>query len=43
MGLLTLTLSLAAAEPDDGLAKKLLPIYVKEARRTWPFVIRSYA
>ncbi len=31
MGVLGLTLLLAAADPDDGLAKKMLPIYVKEA------------
>jgi hypothetical protein len=31
MGILNLILLLAAVEPDDGLAKKMLPIYVKEA------------
>jgi len=31
MGVLGLTLLLIGAEPDDGLAKKMLPIYVKEA------------
>ena len=31
MGFLSLTLLLTAAEPDDGLAKKMLPIYVREA------------
>src|SRR5262245_41413916 len=31
MGALSLVLLLAAAEPDDGLAKKMLPIYLKEA------------
>jgi hypothetical protein len=31
MGILGLTLLLAAADPDDGLAKKMLPIYVEEA------------
>jgi hypothetical protein len=31
MAYLSLILSLAAAEPDDGLAKQMLPIYVKEA------------
>jgi hypothetical protein len=31
MSLLALTLPLLAAEPDDGLAKKMLPIYVKDA------------
>jgi hypothetical protein len=31
MGYFGLTLLIAAAEPDDGLAKKMLPIYVKEA------------
>ena len=31
MGILSLTLLLAAADPDDGLAKKMLPIYVQEA------------
>jgi hypothetical protein len=31
MGILGLTLLLTAAEPADGLAKKILPIYVKEA------------
>jgi hypothetical protein len=30
MSLLTLLLVLAAADPDDSLAKKMLPIYVKE-------------
>src|SRR5215468_7732729 len=30
MGALSLALLLAAAYPDDGLAKKMLPIYVKE-------------
>ena len=32
MGVLGLMLLLAAAEPDDGVAKKMLPIYVKEAQ-----------
>lgn len=31
MNALSLALLLAAAEPDDGLAKKMLPIYAKEA------------
>ncbi len=31
MGVIALTLLLTAAEPEDGLGKKLLPIYVKEA------------
>ena len=31
MGVIALTLLLTAAEPDDGLGKKLLPIYIKEA------------
>jgi hypothetical protein len=31
MGLLALTLLAAAADPDTGLGKKLLPIYVKDA------------
>jgi hypothetical protein len=31
MGILGLTLLLVAAEPDDGLAKKMLPIYAREA------------
>jgi hypothetical protein len=31
MNALGLTLLLAAADPDDGLAKKMLPIYAKEA------------
>src|SRR5690242_9146225 len=31
MGALGLTLLLAAADPGDGLAKKMLPVYVKEA------------
>lgn len=31
MGILSLILVLAAADTDDGLAKKMLPIYVKEA------------
>jgi hypothetical protein len=30
MGVLALALLLPAAEPDDGVAKKMLPIYVKE-------------
>src|SRR6516165_7893131 len=30
MSLLNLILLLAAADPDDGLAKKMLPIYAKE-------------
>jgi hypothetical protein len=31
MSILNLILLLAAADPDDGLAKKMLPIYVKDA------------
>ena len=31
MLILGLTLLIAAPDPDDGLAKKMLPIYVKEA------------
>ena len=31
MGVLAFTLMLATADPDDGLAKKMLPIYLKEA------------
>jgi hypothetical protein len=31
MGILNFILLLAAVEPDDGLAKKMLPIYIKEA------------
>ena len=31
MGALSLALLLAAAEPDEGLAKKMLPIYAREA------------
>jgi hypothetical protein len=31
MGALSLALLLAAADPDDGLAKKMLPVYTKEA------------
>jgi hypothetical protein len=31
MGILSLLLVLAAADPEDSLAKKMLPIYVKEA------------
>jgi hypothetical protein len=31
MGVLGLALLVAAADPDDGLAKKMLPIYVREA------------
>jgi hypothetical protein len=31
MGVLGLTLLMMAADPDDGLAQKMLPIYVKEA------------
>src|SRR5690349_20651700 len=31
MYILSLSLLLAAADADDGLAKKMLPIYVKEA------------
>jgi len=31
LGVLGLTVPLIAADPDDGLAKKMLPIYVKEA------------
>ena len=30
MVVLGLTLLMIAAEPDDGLAKQMLPIYVKE-------------
>src|SRR5581483_167940 len=30
MSFLNLVLVLAAADPDDGLAKKMLPIYIKE-------------
>ncbi|HEY7314804.1 MAG TPA: hypothetical protein VH643_35985 [Gemmataceae bacterium] len=32
MGILSLILVLAAADTDDGLSKKMLPIYVKEAQ-----------
>ena len=31
MGILALTFLLAAADPDDGLAKTMLPVYVREA------------
>jgi hypothetical protein len=31
MGTLALTMLLVAAEPDDGLAKKMLPVYIREA------------
>src|SRR5436190_6063121 len=31
MQILGLLVALAAADPDDGLAKKMLPVYVKEA------------
>jgi hypothetical protein len=31
MGILTMLLGLIAAEPDESLAKKMLPLYVKEA------------
>ena len=40
MGVLGLTLLLAAADPDDGLAKKMLPIYVKEAE-TYSLAVES--
>ena len=30
MSVLVLALALAGADPDDGLAKKMLPIYAKE-------------
>src|SRR5215468_7754871 len=40
MGVLGLMLLLAAADPDEGLAKKMLPIYVKEAE-TYSLAIES--
>jgi hypothetical protein len=40
MGPLALTLLLAAAEPDDGLAKKMLPIYVKDVE-AYSIVVES--
>ena len=40
MGTLALTLLLVAAEPDEGLAKKMLPIYVKEAE-TYSLAVES--
>src|SRR5436190_785156 len=35
MQILGLLVALAAADPDDGLAKKMLPVYVKEALHQW--------
>jgi hypothetical protein len=40
MAFLGLILLLAAADPDDGLAKKMLPIYVKEAE-TYSLAVES--
>ena len=40
MGALSLTLLLVAADPDEGLAKKMLPIYVKEAE-TYSIAVAS--
>lgn len=40
MGLLSLLLILAADKPDDGLAKKMLPIYIKEAE-AYTFAVES--
>jgi hypothetical protein len=42
MGVLGLTLLLASADPDDGLAKKMLPIYVREAQ-TYSIAVESVA
>ena len=40
MGALSLTLLLVAADPDEGLAKKMLPIYVKDAE-TYSIAVES--
>jgi hypothetical protein len=40
MGILTLLLGLVAAEPDESLAKKMLPIYVKEVE-TYTLAVES--
>src|SRR5258706_499522 len=40
MDVLSLTLLLVAADPADGLAKKMLPIYVKEAQ-TYSLAVES--
>ena len=40
MGILSLLLVLAAADPDDSLAKKMLPIYVKEVE-TYSLAVAS--
>src|SRR5262245_46920931 len=40
MGVLVLALLLPAADPDDGLAKKMLPIYVKDAE-TYSIAVES--
>ena len=40
MGVLAFTLMLATADPDDGLAKKMLPIYLKEAQ-TYTLAVAS--
>jgi hypothetical protein len=40
MGILSLLLVLAAADPDDSLAKKMLPIYVKEVE-TYTLAVES--
>src|SRR5262249_19757235 len=40
VGVLSLLLVAAAAQPDDGLAKKMLPIYVKEAE-TYSIAVES--
>jgi hypothetical protein len=40
MGILSLMVLLAGADPDDGLAKKMLPIYVKEVE-TYSLAVES--
>ena len=40
MGVLGLALLLVAADPDDGLAKKMLPIYLKEVE-TYSLAVES--
>ena len=40
MGILSLLLVLAGADPDDSLSKKMLPIYVKEVE-TYSLTVES--
>jgi hypothetical protein len=40
VGILSLIVAIAAGQPDEGLAKKMLPIYVKEAE-TYSLAVES--